>query len=391
MHNRFLVSILLIALLGLYGNAAESTLSLNHPTPSVQKLIDKYQLNVVDYNYVNDLVGKKQSAALIIDARPKKKYLISHIPTAILLPLSEFEKNIGKLDGIDKSREIITYCGGYGCTKSPGLAGRLKAMGFTDTKIYLGGMPEWSGKNYVVAETAAVLSAYKKNSALLMDARPYKMYIAGTIPGALSIPDTQTDSLSGRFPIDKTTAIITFCGGYKCAKSYNLAQMLVEEGYKNVKVYAAGMPGWKKAGCETTSRKIVAPPKKSAKKVVLKSGIVAGVDEGTVDGEWFKSQLDKLPAIIQIVDVRPKSDYDVGYLKGSINIYAEDMTAAEFFALLPKDKTIVFSCASGGRALEAWMKLNDAKLDVSRIFYFDANINYEGSECIVEPNEPLGA
>ncbi|MEA2099077.1 MAG: rhodanese-like domain-containing protein [Campylobacterota bacterium] len=351
--------------------------------------MNKYQLDVIDYNYINNKLNKK-SNVLIIDARPQKKYLISHIPTAILLPYAEFEKNNSKLDSINKNMEIITYCGGYGCTKSPGVAGKLKKMGFSNVKIYLGGMPEWSKKNYSVIETKAVLSAYKKNDALLMDARPYKVYIQGTIPGSLSIPDTKIDTLSGRFPRDKTTPIITFCGGHKCYKSHKLAKFLILEGYKNIKVYAAGMPDWKKAGCATTHRKFVAPAEKSSKKTVSNNGVVIGEDEGTVDGEWFKSQLDKLPKTVQIVDVRPKSDFEAGHIKGAINIYGENITAKEFLEKLPKNKTIVFSCASGGRALEAWMKLNDAKFDISNIFYFDANIDCDHNRCKIEVNEPLG-
>ncbi|MEA1892226.1 MAG: hypothetical protein U9N33_05885 [Campylobacterota bacterium] len=50
----------------------------------------------------------------------------------------------------------------------------------------------------------------------------------------------------------------------------------------------------------------------------------------------------------------------------------------------------MFSCASGGRALEAWMKLDDGEFDVSHIFYFDANIDCQNNGCKVEVNEPLG-
>ncbi len=390
MRNILIVSALLIFTLSLHANSAKGTLSKNHLSPSVQKIISSHNLKVVNYDYVNALVENKEKKVLIVDGRPNKKYLAGHIYTAISLPIAKFEANINKMDNIDKNREIITYCGGYSCNKSSQLAIKLAEKGFNNVKVYSGGMPEWRGKNYVIIETPSVLSTYKKNSALLVDARPYKMYIAGTIPGALSISDTQVDELSGRFPRDKSTQIITFCGGHKCFKSHKIAKIMVNDGYTNVKVYAAGLPEWKKSGCLTTSRKISLPSEKSKNHIVLESGIVAGEDEGTVHGEWFKSQLGKLPTIVQLVDVRPISDFEEGHIDGAISLYAEDMTAKEFFAALPKGKTIVFSCASGGRALESWMKLNDKKLDVSSIFYFDANINCEKNKCEIEANEPLG-
>lgn len=82
----------------------------------------------------------------------------------------------------------------------------------------------------------------QKNSAFLIDARPYAKYLGATIPGAMAIPDTKMSALEGRFPADKNVPIITFCGGYECTKSHIVANRLLELGYKNVSVYAGGVP-----------------------------------------------------------------------------------------------------------------------------------------------------
>ncbi|UTW70937.1 rhodanese-like domain-containing protein [Anaerobacillus sp. HL2] len=47
-------------------------------------------------------------------------------------------------------------------------------------------------------------------------------------------------------PKDKNTEIVIYCGGFFCHKSHHLAEYLVADGYKNVKVLAGGMPAWKK-------------------------------------------------------------------------------------------------------------------------------------------------
>ena len=50
---------------------------------------------------------------MLVDARPKKaKYDKGHIPSAISIPDSEFDKLKGKLPA-DKDTPLIFYCGGY--------------------------------------------------------------------------------------------------------------------------------------------------------------------------------------------------------------------------------------------------------------------------------------
>jgi len=85
---------------------------------------------------------------------------------------------------------------------------------------------------------------------VIIDARPGRKYESGHIPGAINIHDNQfnehyprLESLTG---VTKSTEIIVYCGGFNCVKSYHVAKMLKEKGYKNVKVYLAGMPDWSK-------------------------------------------------------------------------------------------------------------------------------------------------
>lgn len=366
---------------------------LKAPTAKVAGLIKKFNLEVVDYKYTKAAIGngtRKGAKALLIDARPAKMYAKSTIPSSLNIPDTQFDKFVGQLDTVKKDKEILVYCGGWHCGKSPKVAGMLKKKGFTNVKLYQAGEPEWKKMSYIEVGTPVVAVAYKKGTAVLIDARPYKKYLGATIPSSVSIPDTAMDKLAGRFPIDKSTPIITYCGGYNCHKSHAVAERLLSLGYTNVKVYAGGLPQWKKEGMPTTGSKAKKAPSTEAPKAAkMVAGIKLGEDEGTVDGEWFKANLGKL-SNVQIVDVRGADEYKEGHLAGAINIEAEKLKAAAFYAKVPKGKTVVFSCASGGRAMEAWMKLNDAKLDVSKIYYFDANLDCKGTECKIEVNEPLG-
>lgn len=395
MKNLLLVKSILVAGLIFSGCTSTSNVTIQQPNEKVKHLIEQYKLQSVDYNYVKKAIGNGTSAtakAILVDARPNAKYLKSTIPTSINIPDTKFEQYYKILEKVSKDKEIIVYCGGYACEKSPIVADLLIKKGFNNVKVYPGGEPEWIKNNYAEVDTVVVKAAMNNNSAVLIDARPYKLYLKETIVGAISIPDTQLEELVGRFPANKDEKIIVFCGGFKCEKSHIVADKLVALGYKNVFVYAGGVPQWKKEKLPTTAgAKVAEVAKVSAKKQFSAKGLKLGSDEGTVDGDWLKVQLlaNNVPSFIQIVDVRSKAEFEEGHFKNAINIEAGKLTAKELYEKLPKDKTVVFNCSAGGRSLEAWAKLNDEKYDVSEIYYFDANISCKGNNCTIEVNEPL--
>lgn len=360
----------------------------------VAKLIEKHNLQVVDYDYTLKAIGKgtrNSAKALLIDARPEKMYVKSTIPTSLNIPDTKFDKYVGQLDKVAKDKEIIVFCGGWNCGKSPKVAGMLKAKGFTNVKLYQAGEPEWKKKYYVEVATPYVAGAVKKAKAVIIDARPAKMFAKSTVPGAISIPDTEFAKYYGQVKdLDKGTEIITFCGGYHCGKSHKVAKLLIKEGFTNLKVYAGGLPAWKKAGMTMVGKAVKAAPKTAAPKAAgMVDGIKKGADEGTVDGEWFKANYKNLPNV-QIVDVRSADEHAAGAMMGAINIEAGSMDPKAFVAKLPTDKVVVFHCASGGRAMEAWQKAKDGGADMSKVYYFDANLDCTGTNCNIEVNEPLG-
>lgn len=398
MKIKSIVSVLFA--LGLMLNVSATELKkgevLTAPSPKVQKLIKKFNLEVIGFKYTKKMIGKgtrKGAKALLIDARPHAKYLKGTIPSSLNIPDTKFDMYYGQIAKMDKNKEVIVFCGGWKCGKSPKVAGMLQKKGFTNVKLYQAGEPQWKKRYYSEIGTPVIKSAKKKNNAVLIDARPYKKYLQATIPGSISIPDTAMKKLLGKFPIDKNIKIITFCGGYNCGKSHKVARKLLSLGYKNVLVYAGGVPQWKKDGLSTTGSSAKKSTQLTVKKTTnMVNGIKKGSDEGTVDGEWFKKLIlsGTVPANIQIIDVTPPEDYKVAHIANAINIYAEKFSAKKLLSKLPKNKISVFYCASGARALEAWQKLKDANLDTSKAFYFDANIACDKSnKCTIEVNEPL--
>lgn len=396
MNMRFKSLILSAFILASIQSFSVEVENISAPTEAVLALINKYELEQVDFNYVKKAInqGTRNSVnAILIDARPEIKYQNGTIPSSLNIPDTKFEEYYSVLKDIPMQKELIVYCGGYNCTKSPIVAQKLKDKGYTNVKIYSGGEPEWRKLSYLEIDTLAIKVYQEKNSAFIVDARPSSKFLQETIPGAISIPDTSLVKLLGRFPINKSEKIVIFCGGYNCEKSHIIANKLISLDYEDVMVFAGGLPSWKERGLNTTAASYAEKDDEVAivKDSFSKNGLKRGSDEGSVDGEWLKKQIleNKVPSYIQIVDVTTPAEFKNGHLKGAINIEASKLTAKELLEKLPKNKTIVFNCTAGGRSIDAWSKLNDEKLDISEIYYFDANISCKDNNCKIDVNEPL--
>ncbi|MCP4149294.1 MAG: rhodanese-like domain-containing protein, partial [bacterium] len=104
----------------------------------------------------------KKAPMTLIDSRPKrKKYKKGHIPTAISLPDSKFNKLSNKLPQ-DKQALIVFYCGGYKCKLSHKSAKKALKLGYTNVKVFSGGYPEWKKASGVKASKAAVKAVHVK-------------------------------------------------------------------------------------------------------------------------------------------------------------------------------------------------------------------------------------
>ena len=386
-----------LLLVGCAGNneMAAKPEAMVKPAPKVQMLIEKFKLEVVDFDYTYKAIGngtRKGAKALLIDARPAKMYAGKTIPSSINIPDTEFDKYVGQLDNVAKDKEILVFCGGWDCGKSPKVAGMLKKKGFTNVKLYQAGEPEWKVKSYPEIGTSVVKNAMETNGALIIDARPYKMFLGATIPGAISIPDTEMDALMGRFPADKNTKIVTFCGGFECGKSHKVARKLLALGYKDVSVYAGGMPAWKEAGLKTTgggASKVAAAPVASDKPPFL-GPIKKGGDVGSVDAKWFLANYKNMPAGVTIVDVRTTGERQSGFIPGTQHVSFEENKPAEFIAKLPKEGYVIFHCAAGGRSMEALDMVKAQKYEgAMRTVYLDAGVKCAGNDCKITPNDPL--
>jgi len=208
---------------------------------------------VVDYAYVKKhaALPRDEKAALIVDSRPAaRRYDIGHIPGAINIPDSQFDKLAPTLLPADKNVEIIFYCQGPTCDLSAKSAYKAEKLGYANVKVYEGGVPDWEAHGEPLSVSTAFMQKVVADKAdiVLIDSRPaQRVQREGTIPGAINISDTNFDKEVEKLPQDKMKDIIFFCQGLSSDLSGKSAKKAMALGYKNVRTYAAGYSAWKAA------------------------------------------------------------------------------------------------------------------------------------------------
>ncbi len=235
---------------------------------------------IVEADFVKDVVDGK-TVGIVIDARPKiKKYDRGHIPGALSMPTSQFDKMKGLLPA-DKGALIVFYCGGLKCALSHKNAFKAEKLGYTNIKVFAKGYPNWKktyGAGVAAAKTtapkkAAVKKKYKAakeegsiafaevkkivaeapESVLFVDVRDPKEFKSGSFKNAVNIP---TEVLEKKLPAMKADKpIIYVCGtGARSGEAY---YMTLDKRPDIVEVYYVdGEMTWDKDGGYT-----LAPPK----------------------------------------------------------------------------------------------------------------------------------
>ncbi len=113
------------------------------------------------------------------------------------------------------------------------------------------------GGKIVTADQAKDLMA---KGAAVLDVRSANEFAEGHIKGAKNVPykeksekkvgfDASQDSFDlTKLPADKNAAIVFYCNGLECWKSYKASVTAIKGGFKNVNWMRGGMPEWKGKG-----------------------------------------------------------------------------------------------------------------------------------------------
>ncbi len=320
----------------------------------------------------------KPEGVQIIDSRPTtRKFDPGHIPTALNIPDTQFDKMVDQLPK-DKATLLIFYCDGPECMLSHNSAFRAEKLGYTNIQVYAEGYPDWLKNGHIGAISVPFLKKLMDEKAplILVDSRPKeRKFDKGHIPGAVSIPDSQFDKMTDRLPSDKAAPLYFYCEGLSCKLSSDSAAKAVKLGYTQVKVIPEGYPLWEK---------LYGPgPTGDAAASTAKPSIQAGKESGTISVDSFEKIFKEAPETIYLIDVRESQEFAGGTFKGAINFPINSLEKR--IDELPTDRPIVFFCGAGGRSGEAYDMVKLYK-PVLKSYFLDADIKWtkDGSYTIVE-------
>lgn len=117
--------------------------------------------------------------------------------------------------------------------------------------------PSLPGTKLVSADDVSKLEGA---GAVVVDSRVASEYADGHIKGAISIPyrekseksvtfDAGVDEFNvAKLPPDKAAAIVFYCNGPDCWKSFKASTAAIKAGYTNIYWYRDGFPNWKAKG-----------------------------------------------------------------------------------------------------------------------------------------------
>ena len=310
----------------------------------------------------------KPDGVQIIDSRPTaRKFDPGHIPTALNIPDTRFDKFVDQLPN-DKRTLLVFYCDGLECMLSHNSAFKAEKLGYTNIKVYADGYPDWLKSGRIGAVSVPYIKKLSDENApmAIIDSRPKeRQYDKGHIPGAISIPDSAFDKMTDRLPADKATPLYFYCGGLACPLSSNSAEKAIKLGYKSVMVVPEGYPAWEK---------LYGPgPTAGAPAAAARPTIQAGKESGTITVASFEKIYKEAPDSVYLIDVRDANEMATGTFKSAINFPIS--TLEKRIGELPTDKPIIFFCGAGARSGEAHDMVKLYKPEIKTVF-LDAGIKW---------------
>jgi rhodanese-related sulfurtransferase/DNA-binding transcriptional ArsR family regulator len=95
-----------------------------------------------------------------------------------------------------------------------------------------------------------LLAASEAGRVVVVDVRPSDEYVAGHLPGAVSIPLDELASRLSEIPVD--VEVVAYCRGRYCVLSHRAVRLLLDQGFDAV-LAADGVLEWRAAGVPVTA------------------------------------------------------------------------------------------------------------------------------------------
>jgi len=112
----------------------------------------------------------------------------------------------------------------------------------------------------------------------LIDARSKDRYELEHLPEAIDVPENELDKIKNiALP---TEYIVIYCEGFGCPVAKEVKDKLSKMGYKNVRIYNEGMPGWKADGNSTVKGSGATVKNLATRYKTLPLVLLAGLTDG---------------------------------------------------------------------------------------------------------------
>ncbi len=213
---------------------------------------------------------------------------------------------------------LLTACGMAGKTAAPDAAGPQHVEQDPQLRITTAELMDlfdevYDGQPLIKARLDA------NDRFLLVDARPLGRYQEGHIPGAIHMTPGEVANNIDQLPRDRK--VIFYCGGLHCPLSSQAADIAMEHGLTNVRVYYEGDPAWREAG----------------NYLISKTPYVYHMVMNQADEANFT-----------LIDTRPTDVHRKSFIPGSLSIPINQWELKK--SLLPRDldTRLIFYCGGYG-------------------------------------------
>lgn len=205
----------------------------------------------------------------------------------------------------------------------------------------------------------------------LVDARTRVEYENEHIPGAVNVPAEQVEAKLAGVVADKSREVVFYCNGPACTKSHKAGRSAISAGFPHAVVYDEGMPAWKQAS------------------LAVAGNPLPQVELATITPTALKDALKTKS--VTVVDVRPRDEFLVFRITGSVNIALDDLETKLKDAVKSTSSAIVIADYTGHQQLVTTRLL--ARMGYTNVKGLEGGLRgWQGANMPVEKGleEPAG-
>lgn len=348
------------------------------PASKIKKVVFGLPPGVeIDLNEVLAILQGQRGEYLLGDARPAKRYMESHVPSAVSMPVAkDTDAFMAKLPA-DKDMLLVFYCGGPTCPFTGKAVKLAQEAGYTNVKGFQAGIPGWKKQKLPVHSNRTWLSKNLDEHHVVIDVRDPAMASGEHLPTAVTMTAATLASMTEGFidrdeeaempgVSDRRAPIVLYSNTQSDRDVLLAFRELRNWGYSNVSVLEGGLDAWTTDGLPVTTGQLATAISYSKK---LAPGAIAPQEFAVLEESRDN---------VVFVDVRSDAELEKkGQLKDSVHIPLDALS--DRMGELSADKEMVIYCENGIRAEMAYETLREKGYKVrflNEVIEFDADGNY---------------